>query len=173
MANGTFSYGINTPPYSPNPPIDYPRLLCSDTQEFKPDGFTPAWIFSDQEILATEQIVITPFQSGQFYSTPSGPIGGGTLGTSLPQQPIPYYRVAAILLTALGSNSARLASVTKLLDVSLDPAKAAKALLDQAKAYFDMDDNSGSFMIIEQVNNDWSFRDRFWKQWQRQSAGGI
>ena len=172
MANGTFSYGVNTPPnYTVNPPIDYPRLLTFDTQEFLPDGTTPGYIFSDQEILAMEQVVITPFQSGMFFSTPNGPLGGGTLGVQLPQYPIPYYRVAAMLLTALASNSARLASVTKLLDVSLSPALAAKSLLAQAKAYFDMDDNSASFVIIEQVNDDFSFRSRFWRQWQRQSAG--
>lgn len=172
MANGTFSYGINTPPYTVNPPIDYPRLLIFDTQQFLPDGITPGYIFSDQEILAIEQVVITPFQSGMFWSTP-GPVGGGTLGTALPQFPIPYYRVAAMLLTALAGNSARLASVTQLLDVKLSPALAAKALQEQAKSYFDIEDNSGVFMIVEQVNNDWSFRDRFWKQWQRQSAGGF
>lgn len=173
-AGGTFSYGINTPPnYAVNPPIDFVRLLTYDTQQFLPDGVTPGYIFSDQEILAMEQIVIQPFQSGQFWSTPNGAIGGGTLGTSLPQIPIPYYRVAGRLIAALANNSARLASVTKLLDVSLNPAAAAKQLMAQAKELLDADDDSGSFMIIEQVNNDCSFRDRFWKQWQRQSAGSF
>lgn len=149
-----------------NPPIDYPRLLIADTDPTKP-------IFQDEEILAMEQIVTTPFQSGMFWSTPNGPLGGGTLGVNLPQIPIPYYRVAGMLLNALASSSSRLGSVTKLLDVSLNPAAAAKALRDQAQMYFDQDDNSGAFMIIEQVNDDFSFRSRFWKQWQRQSAGGF
>lgn len=145
------------------PQVAYPRLLIADT-----DPATP--IFSDEEILASEQIVLGQFQSAQFYSTPSGATGGGALGAYLPQQPIPYYRVAAILLNSIAANKARLASVMKLLDVTLDPSKAAKALQDQAKAYLDLDDNSGAFMIIEQVNDQWSFRDRWWKQWQRQSA---
>lgn len=171
MANGTFSYGINTAPdYTPNPPVDYPRLLVSDTVEFGADGTTPVYIFSDQEILAMEQVVQLQFQSGQFFSTPGGPPSAGTQGAYLPSVPIPYYRVAGMLLNSIASNKARLASVMKLLDVTLDPAKAAKALHDQAQAYFDQDDNSGAFVIVEQVNNDWSFRDRFWKQWQRQSA---
>lgn len=149
-----------------NPAIDYPRLLISDTDPLQP-------IFQDEEILAVEQIVRQPFQSGMFFSTPNGPVGGGTLGTALPQLPIPYYRVAAILLNSIASNKARLASIQQLLDVKIDPQRAAQALQAQAKAYLDLDDNSGAFMIIEQVNNDWSFRDRFWKQWQRQSAGSF
>lgn len=168
MANGTFSYGINSG--SPNPPVDYPRLLVSDTVQFAADGVTPIYIFSDQEILATEQIVMGIFQSSQFFSTPSGPPGGGTLGAFLPATPIPYYRVAAVLLNSIAANKSRLASVMQLLDVKLDPARAAKALQDQADKYLDLDENSGAFMIIEQVNNEWSFRDRYWKQWQRQSA---
>lgn len=149
-----------------NPPIDYPRLLIADTDPTKP-------IFQDEEILAMEQIVTTPFQSGMFWSTPNGPLGGGTLGVNLPQIPIPYYRVAGMLLNAIASNRSRLSSVMKILDVTLDPSKAAKALQEQAKTYLDIDDNSGAFMVIEQVNDDFSFRSRFWKQYQRQSAGGF
>lgn len=170
MANGTFSYGINTPPYQANPPIDYPRLLVSDTQQFAADGATPIYIFSDQEIAGMETIVQGQFQSGMFFSTPGGPPGGGCLGANLPAQPIPYYRIAGMLLSSLAANKARLASVVKLLDVTLAPDKAAKALMDQAKAYFDQDDSSGAFMIIEQVNDSFSFRDRYWKQWLRQGA---
>jgi len=168
MANGTFSYGINTG--NPNPPIDYPRLLVSDTVEFDADGITPIYIFSDQEITAMESIVQAQFQSSMFFNTPTGATGGGTLGTYLPAIPIPYYRVAGMLLNALAANSARLSMVTQLLDVKLSPGVAAKALKTQADAYFEQDDNSGAFMIIEQVNDAFSFRDRWWKSWQRQSA---
>jgi hypothetical protein len=70
----------------------------------------------------------------------------------------------------MASNKAYLASVQQLLDVKLDPAKASNALRAMAKEYLEMDDNSGAFMIIEQVNDQWSFRDRFWKAWQRQAA---
>lgn len=170
MANGTFSYGINTG--TPNPPVDYPRLLISDTVEFAADGITPVYVFSDQEILAMEQIVTDQFQSGMFFSTPGGVPNGGVQGTYLPQIPIPYYRVAGMLLNSLASNRARLAGVLKLLDVQLDLAKAATTLMQQAKEYFEQDDNSGAFMIVEQVNDQFSFRDRYWKQWQRSSATG-
>jgi hypothetical protein len=54
--------------------------------------------------------------------------------------------------------------------VKLDASKAAKALQDTAQRYLDMDDNSGAVVIIESVNDYFSFRDRFWKQVQRQSG---
>lgn len=153
-----------------NPIPDYVRLLISDTQQFAADGVTPIYVFSDQEISAMCSIVQGQFQSGMFFSTPGGPPGGGAMGSYLPSPPVPYYRVAGMLLNALAANKSRLSSVTQLLDVKLDPSKAAVSLQKQAQAYFDADDNSGAFVVIEQVNNDWSFRDRFWKQWQRESA---
>lgn len=167
MANGTFTYGINLG--NPNPPVDFVRLLVADTVQFAADNITPIYIFSDQEILAMEAIVQSNFQSAQFFSTPGGPPGAGSFGVNLPPQPIPYYRVAGMLLNSLAANSSRLASVTQLLDVKLNPSLAAKALKDQAQAYFDQDDNSGAFVVIEQVNDSFSFADRFWKQWQRMS----
>lgn len=166
-----FTYGINTG--SPNPPIDWLRLLVADTVEFGEDGTTPIYIFSDQELTAMTQVVQAQFQSSMFYSTPSGATGGGTMGSYLPALPIPFYRIAGMLLMSIAANKARLSSVLKLLDVTLDPARAAKALKDQADSYFEQDDNSGALMIIEQVNNSWSFADRMFKQWQRQGQGGF
>jgi hypothetical protein len=155
-----------TPTYSysggANPVPDFPRLLVADTG--------PTFVFSDQEISAMISIVQGQFQSGMFFDAAGGPPGGGTLGAYLPSQPIPYYRVAGMLLSSLAANKARLSSVVKLLDVTLSADKAAKALMDQAKAYFDADDNSGAFMIIEQVNDSFSFRDRYWKSFLRQGA---
>ena len=153
-----------------NPIIDYPRLLISDTQQFGADGITPVYVFADQEIMAAESIVMGIFQSGQFFNTPSGPTGGGTLGSYLPNLPVPYYRVAGMLLNSMAANKSKLSSVMQLLDVKLDSSKAAAALQKQAQAYFDMDDNSGAFMIVEQVNDQFSFIDRFFKGWQRQTA---
>ena len=152
--NVSFSYQ-----YGANPPIDYPRLLVSDT-------LATNHIFEDQEILAATNITANIWQSAQFYTPPSGV-------QTLPTTPVSYYRIAGLLLQSIASNKARLASVTQILDVKLDPSKAAKALQDQAKAYFDMDDNSGAFVLIEQVNNNFSFYDRFWKQIQRQTAGAL
>lgn len=147
-----FTYGFGT-----NPPIDVPRLLISDTQDTN-------HIFEDSEILLIEQVVVPGvWQSSMFWSPPSGQ-------QTLPTVPVNYLRTAAYLLNSIASNKARLSSITQLLDVKLDPSKAAKALHDQAQAWLDIDDNSMAFVIIEQCNDEWSFRDRFWKQWQRQAA---
>ena len=164
MANGTFSYGPSSSPATINPPIDYIRGLVSDTVEFAPDGVTPVYIFSDQEIQMFTQMQYSAlgWQSTQFYSPPAGAF--------LPSAPTGYLRIAATMLNALASNKSRLASIKKLLDVQLDSSDAAIQLRDTAQMYLDMDDNSGAVAIIEMVNDYFSFRDRFWKQVQRQSG---
>ncbi len=148
----TFTYDFATDPLIANV-----RLLISDTAE--------PFIFSDEEIQAFYNIVASQYQSSMFFSGPAY--------RTLPQQPVSYVRVAALALDSLASNAARLASVTKLLDVSLAPDKAAISLRDQAKAYREMDDDAGAFAIVEQVTTGWSFVDRFWSQVQRQSGGGA
>ncbi len=135
--------------------IDFVRLLCSDTQPVN-------HIFEDTEILGAYRIQQAQFQSGQFYSGPAG--------KNLPATPVSYLRVAALLLDALAANKARLASIKQLLDVRLDSSDASIQLRETAKQYRDVDDNSGAFVIIEQVNDWASFRDRFWKTVQRQSG---
>ena len=164
MANGTFSYGPSSSPPTINPPIDYIRGLVSDTVEFAPDGVTPVYIFSDQEIqmFTAMQSQALGWQSTQYYSPPAGAF--------LPSAPTGYLRIAATMLNALASNKSRLASIKKLLDVQLDSSDAAIQLRDTAQMYLDMDDNSGAVAIIEMVNDYFSFRDRFWKQIQRQSG---
>ena len=164
MANGTFSYGPSSSPPTINPPIDYIRGLVSDTVEFAPDGVTPVYIFSDQEIqmFTAMQSQALGWQSTQYYSPPAGAF--------LPSAPTGYLRIAATILNALASNKSRLASIKKLLDVQLDSSDAAIQLRDTAQMYLDMDDNSGAVAIIEMVNDYFSFRDRFWKQVQRQSG---
>ncbi len=141
-----------------NNTIDFVRLLISDTQDFN-------HIFEDSEIQGAYQIQAAQFQSAQFFSPPQG--------LNLPATPLSYLRVAALLLDSIAANKSRLSSIIQLLDVKLSPSVAAKSLRDQAAAYRETDDNSGAFMIIEQVNDQWSFRDRFWKQVQRQSGGMI
>ena len=141
--------------YGANPPIDYPRLLISDTVEAN-------HIFEDSEITMAYSIETGTFQSSMFYSYPSG--------NSLPTQPIPYRRIAALLLDSIAANKSRLASVMALLDVKLAPEKAAQELRAQAKALRDTDDNDGAFFIIEQVHDVFSFRQRFWSQVQRQQG---
>jgi hypothetical protein len=139
-----------------NDQVDFVRLLCSDTQSLN-------HIFEDTEITGAYRIQQAQFQSGQFYSGPAG--------KNLPATPVSYLRVAALLLDALAANKARLASIKQLLDVRLDSSDASIQLRATAAEYREVDDNSGAFVIIEQVN-DWpSFRDRFWKTVQRQSGG--
>jgi hypothetical protein len=78
-----------------------------------------------------------------------------------------YYRAAALLLDALAANKALLSSVTKLLDVSLSPDKAAIQLRTTADDYRDIAANDGSFAIAEMVVNQFSERERLWKQMLR------
>lgn len=159
----SFSYGIVSG--SPNPPIDYVRLLVSDTQEFAADGVTRAYIWDDAEILAATNIQSGVFQSSQFYS--------GGAGATLPTGHVSYLRVAALLLDALAASRSRLSSVVGLLDVKLDVAKAADALRAQAAQYRQVDDDSGAFAIIEQCPTTWSVYDRFWAQVQRSQGTGL
>jgi hypothetical protein len=156
----TFTYNGGA---NPNP--DWLRLMVSDTQQFGPDGVTPIYVFSDQEINSMILICQAQFQSSQFYSPPSGLI--------LPSAPIPWLRVAAGLLDCMVANSAKLSAIASILDVKLAPGKAAEWLKQQAQAYRDADDNSGSFFIVEQVNNVWSLEQRYWKQVQRQQGLGY
>jgi len=149
-----FSYDFDTAPLVANI-----RLLISDTINTEEN---PA-IFSDTEINAFYRIQQSQFQSSMFFSGPAG--------RNLPLTPVSYLRVAALALDSLASNKARLSSITKLLDVSLSPDKAALALRDQAKCYRETDDDAGAFAIYEQVTTVWSFRDRFWSQIQRQQGG--
>lgn len=141
-----------------NPAVDYPRLLISDTQ------FTNH-IFEDEEISAATLIQASFVQSAQFYSSPES--------RAIPASPVSYLRVAALLLDSLAANKARLASVKQLLDVRLDSSDAAIQLRAAAAEYRQVDDDAGAFMIIEQVNNQWSFSQRFWNQVMRQSAGSF
>ena len=158
---GTFSYGPAASPATLNPPIDFPRGMIADTVEFNAQG-QPVFIFSDQEILMFTQIQQSVWQSLQFYSPPAG--------ASLQGSPPNWFRLAAMLLRAMAANQAKLAAVQQLLDVKLDASKAATALNAQADAWEEMDDNSGAIMIVELCNDYFSYRDRFWKQVQRQSG---
>ena len=135
-----------------NDRIDFVRLLISDTVDLN-------HVFEDSEIEGAYRIQQNTWQSAQRCSNAGG--------AYLPSTPVSYYRVAALLLDAIASNKSRLSSITQLLDVKLSPEAAAKALRDMAEGYRELDDNSGAFAIIEQVNNAFSFRDRVWKQYQR------
>lgn len=161
MAND-FTFGPSQSPPTINPQIDYVRGLIADTVEFNAAGQT-VFIWSDTEITMFTQLQSAlGWQSSQFYSPPAGQF--------LPSAPVGYLRIAATMLNAQAANSSKFASVIQLLDVKLDASKAAGAFRDTAQRYLDMDDNSGAFAVIEGVNDYFSFRDRFWKQVQRQSG---
>ena len=157
--SGTFSYQGGA-----NPPIDYPRILVADTLQFGPDGTTPIFAFWDQEIQAATQIEMAVWQSGMYWSGPQGV--SPLTNTSV----VPWRRIAATLIDALASNQARLSYISQQLDTKMNPG-AVKDMQAQAAALRLADDNSGAFAIIEQVNDHWSFIDRYWKTVQRQSAG--
>lgn len=143
--------------YGANPAIDYIRVMIGDTVDLN-------HIFEDSEILMFYQIASAPWQAGQFFS--------GVQGQTLPTPPTNYLRVAAYALNSIAANTSRLSGVTEMLDVKLDLDKTGEAIRSQAKAYLEMDDNSGAFAIAEQVTNGWTFRDRFLNTVQR-SLGGV
>lgn len=142
--------------------IDFVRVLIPDTTEFDPQG-NRAYLFEDSEILGFYRINANVFQSSMFYSPPAGV-------ASLQTPPTSYLRVAALALDSVAGSAARLAGMMRILDVQADTSKAAQALRAQAQEYRDVEDNSGAIVIIEQVRNWPTFRDRFWKQVQRQVA---
>lgn len=145
-----------------NPPIDYPRMLVADTTEFNANA-QRVYAFEDSEIMAATTIELGVWQSSMFWS---GPQGVASLGSI----PMPWRRIAATLIDCLASNQARIGILSSLLDAKLN-AGATKDMMAQAAALREADDNSGAFAIIEQVNDGWSFIDRYWKTVQRQSAG--
>jgi hypothetical protein len=159
----SFSYSLATVYPSTQPLIDYPRLIVQDTQEFQPDGTTRAYVFEDSEILAMYTIVSNVFQSTMTYDYP--------VTIPVPQSPVSYLRVAAYLLRSLAANTARLSGILQILDVKLDMKSATAALQQQAKDWLATDDDSGAFVIIEQVQfgDDAGFKDRFYREVQRQS----
>jgi|SRR5580700_676241 hypothetical protein len=155
----TYTYDFDSAPQ-----ISYVRLLIPDTS-FLPNVSPPQMIFSDQEITAFYQIQASTFQSGMFFS--------GVQGRNLPSLPLSYVRVAALALDSLANNKGKLGNVIKLLDVSLDWKSAGALLREGAKTYREVDDDAGAFMIIEQTSTDWAFAQRWWNQFQRQTAGGF
>lgn len=161
---GTFSY---TPEL--RDPLSMVRMLIADTQEFAADGTTPAFVFSDDEIaqaFALQASLLTVHVIG-------GGFGGvNAFPQAYPPLPVSPLRAAALLMDALASNQARLQSVTKLLDVSLSPL-TAKDMRAQADAWRKLDDESGAFLVVEQVTTTFAFRDRWFGQWARNGQGVV
>ena len=135
--------------------IDFPRFLTADTVD-------TGHAFEDSEITGMYRMLTAQWQTGQFYA--------GTSGSNLPSSPVAYLRVAAYLLNSLAASPARLAGAVQILDVKMDLKANSEALAERAKSWLEIDDDAGAFAIIEQVNNEWSFIDRFWKTVQRQAG---
>lgn len=163
----SFSYLLATTFPTPQPQIDYPRALIQDTQQFQSDGVTRAYIFEDQEILGITSVVANVYQSSMRFNFPDA--------SQVPTSPISYIRVAAYLLNSLAANTARMSGILKLLDVSLGMKDATAALQKQAQAWLELDDDTGAFAIIEQVqfNDDAGLKGRFWREVQRNGFGGT
>lgn len=150
MPSYTYAYGAN-------PPIDFPRLLVSDTDVAN----NP--IFADEEIMAASSIcsmacAVYPAWGAAGFSQ--------QFGSASPRQ------VAATLLDSLAANTARLAAMLKVLDVQMDSSKAASALMAQAAALRAADENSSGFAIAEQVLDKFTAVERTWKMMLR-TYGGI
>jgi hypothetical protein len=168
----SFSYLLATEFPTPQPQIDYPRLLVQDTNQFVIDASgnvttQRAYIFEDQEILGMTRVVGNVYQSSMTYNYP--------LTIQVPASPISYIRVAAYLLNSLAANTARLSGILQILDVKLSMKDATAALQKQAQAWLDLDDDTGAFVIIEQVQqgDDAGFANRFWAEVQRNSFCGV
>lgn len=131
-----------------NPPIDYVRLLIADTD-------VNNQVFQDEEIRMAAPIIPT------FYMTPNN--GGGQAAGPNFVSPS-YYRQAAILLDVLAADKSRLAAQLKVLDIEMNLQVAAQELRATAKEYRDVEDNSGSFAIVEMVPNNYAAYERVWKQ---------
>lgn len=139
------------------PAISYVRLLIADTNAAQP-------IFQDDEINAFIYLTSSQAIYASSMAAPSGNVG------PVPVQVYSYYRAAAVALDSIASNKALLASVIKILDVEISADKAAKALHGQAEAWREMDDNMGHFAIAEQVHDQFTARERTWKQFLRLEA---
>ena len=149
--NFTYDFGSN-------PAVSTVRMLISDTTNLPSPPYP---MFLDAEINAALQIT-----SSQGVYCSAMAFSGGAVSQP-PVLVLSYYRTAALLLDALSANKALLSSVTKLLDVSLSPDKAAIQLRTTAADYRTIAANDGSFAIAEMVVNNFSARERLWKQMLR------
>ncbi len=152
----SFTYNVDT-----NPAVFYPRLLIPDRVQNPSLGLP---VFSDEEIMAFYTIQAAQFQSSMFFSPPAG--------RNLPMSPLSYLRVAALGIDVIANDTAQAAIIVQMMDIKLNGTTASQALAARADNYRKIDDESGAFVVIEQVFTGWGFIDRYWKQVQRQTGGG-
>lgn len=153
---GAFTYDFGS-----NPAISNVRLLIADTQP----GPSPFPLFNDAEIMQALYL-----ESAQNLYV-SGMATQGGQNAVVPVQIYSYYRAAALLLDALAANNSLLSSIQKLLDVELAPGKAAQELRATAAEYRKTEANAGHWAIAELVHDQFSARERVWKQLLRLYGG--
>jgi hypothetical protein len=134
------------------------RLLVADTDVTNP-------LFTDAEI----QAALFLESSQNLYVSGMATQGGASV--QVPVQVYSYYRAAALLLDSLAANKSLLAAVNKLLDVDMSADKAAMQLRATAAEYRKTEANAGHFAIAEMVHNQFSARERIWKQLLRLYGG--
>lgn len=142
------------------PNVAQVRLMVADTDPADP-------IFSDEEINGALEFESAQ-GSGLYVSSMFMATG---MRQPVTTQQYSIRRAAALLLDALAANKSRLGSIKRLLDVELDPGKAAIALRETAKTLRETEANSGSFAIVEQVNDQFGARERVWRQFLRLYGG--
>ena len=135
------------------PTIATVRLMVGDTDSNNP-------IFDDAEIqgalaINSSQNIIVGL-SGYYPPNLTGNVYS-------------YGRTAAMLLNGLSSTKARVL-VTKVLDVSVAPESASKALKDLAQGYIDQEVSAGYFSVAEMGQDSFWMRERLWKMLYRQQA---
>lgn len=132
------------------PDLALVRLLVFDTDATQP-------IFQDAEINACMQVESSGnIIVGLTGYTPAVPV----------RSIISHRRAAALLLRSLGAGRA-LTLVTQVLDVTVDGSKATASLKSIADSYIEDEMNAGYFGIAEMVNDQFSMRERLWKQLYR------
>ncbi len=141
-----------------DPNLNAVRVLILDTNQDQP-------IFQDEEI----QIFLSLKSSqGIYQSGQANPTGRPV---PAPVQVYSIYSAAALALYAMAANKAYLSSISRILDVELDPSRAQKALKALADSYMELEDNSGAFAIAAMVNNSWDAKERVIKQFSRLYGG--
>lgn len=142
-----FTYDFNTAPQ-----LSQVRMMIADTDITHP-------IFDDDEV---NNALYLESSQGLFVSGQAVP----TAVSYAPSIPIVYSvrRAAALLLDCIASNKAKLAALSELLDVHLQPEKAAQELRAQAKALRDTEANMGNFAIAEMGDGAFWERERIYKQ---------
>lgn len=151
--NDGFTYDFGSLPV-----LSSVRLLVADTDPDNP-------IFADAEINQALYLESSTALYVSGMSSATGSVGPPPVNVQSP------YRAAALLLDALAANKSRLAAINQLLDVKLSPEKAAQELRATAKEYRETEANAGHFAIAEMVYDQFSARERVWKQLLRLYGG--